>query len=677
MEDYMDNSVKIKLFAFLAATFIASGLQAMGQLTKEEVQNRYIAACKFLTSNTDIPVAEKLLLSIVDQVPALAYKGLFGVAHREYAANPTPMAIQKKIEYALIIINKYGMLEACNDLGRSYEQSGDYSNAKTYFKKAIEHKPEMIQYKLDLARVIARSYSENKELMLAVQYYREAAKQNEPAGIYGLALAYAIGKGTEKNPKSALSLYERIIANPESVYYAHACNDMGLLYEWGALEKKSNILKAYEYFKKSKDAGCVRGKAHIARLILTEKVSYNSEQEKEAAMKQAAEDLKECVAQGDDLALYLYSALLISQGDIERGIQTIVNHYKSKPSSPMPMMIKLQLAIAYQFGLGGLAKDESIANTVFESIKDVTAAYPDRSYYLAQAYIYIMGLSVPQDLERGFKLLEESKLKIDDVFLDIDDLFPHVKKIETEYLQKKEALQRQLIEQQEEEEKAKKLAALADQKTKGKASVKQNASTKNDTKKKDSASSSSVPPSKGGESSKGESSKMGAMRSRERKATDVTKETWNDAFAGRCSDGSHISAITPNDSSGKSTITINDPNRNEQLIVTIDENPYFFFDQVQDSLYDPRIEEGIAADIAARKPDHNFAKMLDYVIQCAGAYVPFCRVTKGQPRDQFIASVTRIDTQTKVETLCQAEYTFYKKDGNWCLYHRLLRPIYR
>lgn len=672
MGDYMDNNVKIRLFAFFAATFIASGLQAMEQLTKAEVQKRYDTACELIMDNTDMPQAEKLLKSIAAQVPTVAYKGLLAVAKREYEANPTREAIKKRIECAVLAI-AHGANDAYNELGVACEEIDDYSNAKIHYKKAILYDPDMIQYKLNLANLIFRINSKDEEVRLAVRYYREAADQNIPAGIYGLALANTTGRGTGKNPSHALSLYERIIANPENEDYVSACNDVGLLYEWGALEKKSNISKAYEYFTKSKNAGCVRGKAHVARLVWAEKVSYNSEQEKDDAIKQAVVDLEACAAQGDDLALYLYSALLINQGDIEQGIQLLVNHYKL--SSSMPVMIKLQMAIAYQLGLGGLAKNQTVANQLFQYIKNATA-YPCRSYYLAQAYIYIMGLSVPQNLELGFKLLEESKLKVDDIFLDTDDLFPNVKKIETEYLQKKEALQQALIAE-EEEEKAKKLAALAEQKTKGKASVKQNASTKNDTKKKDSASSSSVPPSKGGESSKGESSKMGAMRSRERKATDVTKETWNDAFAGRCSDGSHISAITFSDSSGKSTITIDDPNRNEQLIVTIDENPYFFFDQVQDSLYDSRIEEGATADIAAQIPDHNFAKMLDYVIQCAGTYVPFCRARRGQPRDQFLASVTRIDTQTKVETLCQAEYTFYKKDGNWYLYHRLLRPIYR
>ena len=135
---------------------------------------------------------------------------------------------------------------------------------------------------------------------------------------------------------------------------------------------------------------------------------------------------------------------------------------------------------------------------------------------------------------------------------------------------------------------------------------------------------------------------MGAMLNRQRKATDVTADAWNTAFEHRCIDGSRISAITPSDQSGKSTITIDDPMRNAQLIVTIDENPYLFFDQVQDELCDPRIEQRIKDDINAPQNDHDFAKMLDYVIQCTGTLVPFSRSGRRQPNDLLIVYVKHI-----------------------------------
>ena len=189
--------------------------------------------------------------------------------------------------------------------------------------------------------------------------------------------------------------------------------------------------------------------------------------------------------------------------------------------------------------------------------------------------------------------------------------------------------------------------------------------------------SSSVPSSIGGESSA-----MGAKLEQQtpilytppRAIKDVPVSAWE--FWSREGDDSAVTAVNYSNNSKKTTITINDPKHNEQLIVTVNSDPYLHFEDVTDMAYDDYIQKRQQDDRDAGSNHHIFAKTLDYVIQCAGKLVPFLHDgSSDQPRDRLIASVRRINTQTSKETLCRAEYTFYKTGDKSYLYHRLLRPI--
>jgi len=484
---------------------------------------------------------------------------------------------------------------------------------------------------------------------------RTAAAKQANLQNYTTALALATGaKGFSKNPTRALALYNEIIADPNHELYERACNDVGLFYEWGTFGTKPDIAKASQYFKMAKDAASIRGKMHLARLILTDKIPSNEEQK-----KQAENDLKYCATyvNGNDIALYLYSALLINRGDIEQAFDLLTQYYKPNTNLiPITPMVALQLAIGYQDGWGNLPKSPTIAAKYFSEI-DLNQTSPFRSPYLARAYLYIMGLGVEKNLEKGFQLLDESMDKFDDIFLNIDALYPEINKIKDAYIQQKAKHLQELLDLDEKEKAEKeKKASAKHHKSKGKAQPQALAT-----------------PSSIGEPSGGESSRAGALRAQEsrelenkpkqRNIFDISKKDWG--FWEANGDGSRISKI---DRTNRE-ITIDDPARNEQLIVTVDPTPYRHFVDLTELIYHPRLNTQLDTD-------HTFAKMLDYVIQCAGKMGQFVKIGETQPRDQIIAYVKRINNETHIQSHCKAEYTFYKTaDGKQHLYHRLLRPI--
>lgn len=112
-----------------------------------------------------------------------------------------------------------------------------------------------------------------------------------------------------------------------------------------------------------------------------------------------------------------------------------------------------------------------------------------------------------------------------------------------------------------------------------------------------------------------------------------------------------------------------------RALYKVDQKPYHHFNDLRDLTYDPRVERRQQEGTEEEKRDHTFAKILDYVIQCAGKLGQFARDGSDQPKDQLIATVTREDTTTGRQTRCKAEYTFYQSHGKQYLYHRLLRPI--
>jgi len=648
----------MRLFAwFLSIHTLCGAMQPeLPQFSMEEARKKYEEAVELVNNNEDLEKAEKLLLPIRNQIPD-AYMALYNIAALQDSKEQTNETAQKIIDYAKEAANN-GFPQSIGEIGVGYERLQKYAEAREYYEKGLRYDTADMRTHVNLAHLLWEGKGGPANTSLAVRYYQIAAKSGNKDAIFHLALAYASGIGTTPAPREAYKLYSQIIEDPSDENYPDACNDVGFMYENGMIsapQGTTNIAQAVKYFQMAKNAnvqntfGIIKGKANLARLIWTGKIPGDKEQ--------AKKDLQECAENGDTLALYLYSAILLNEGDIEQGFQVLRTAYEGT-NKPSPLMIKLQFALAYQDGWGGLPENKPEANKLFAIIRD-RADDVFRSTFLTRAYLYIMGLGVEKDERKGFQLLEESKKKVDDVFLDTDELFPTLKKIEQEYIQKIAELSRQLLEEEEKEE-AKK------QKKKGKESSQKKSEPSQ--KKEEPLPKPSVVPIP----TAGESSTAAASRRRQRNVFDVSLDEWNNFWA-KNGDGSVISAINRN----KNQIIIDDPTRNEQLIVKVTKNPYHYFDDLTELTYDPRIIKRQQEGSEEGKRNHNFAKILDYVIQCAGILGQFAKDGSDDPKDLLIATVTRVDKTTGRQIPCKAEYTFYKRHGKQYLYHRLLRPIGR
>lgn len=624
-------------------------------LSKTDAEKIYNEAAELADTNTELQRSEALFLSIKDQFP-LAYSALVTVASKQDALEKTHESAIKLLSYAKAAV-EHDFTELTTEIGFAYERLELYNQAREYYEKAISATGSS-QARINLARLLLRGEGGPEDPTLAVRHLQAALKSGNKDAIYDLAAAYAIGNGTLQDPAEAYRLYSQIIENPSDERYPSACNDVGSLYEWGLIKPPKNrtaIQEALKYFTMAKDAtdnpdtfGLIRAKTHIARLIWTGKIDDHDPVKKE----QAKNELKDCANQGDDMALSLYSAILINQGDIDQAIDLLRRFYEGTGKASPPL-IKLQLAIAYQDGWTDISNSATLATDLFQAI--LVNPYTNfRSSFLTRAYMYIMGIGVEKNEQLGFSLLEESKKKHDDIFLDTYALFPQLKKIEEDFYRKQRELTLQLL-QEEEASKVKKQKG----KSKPTASISGPSRQREETPQSQEALTPSIPT---------------VTPAQKPNILDLPIAKWNTVWAP--DDGSAILTVKRSSSSKKITITIIDPSRDEELLVLVDPKPYLDFNNVRDLMYDPRVQKREAEDLAEGKRDHVFARMLDYVIQCAGKLSMFAKDGSDQPKDQIIATVTRVNKRTKRETRCKAEYTFYRdKNGKEHLYHRLLRPI--
>lgn len=152
---------------------------------------------------------------------------------------------------------------------------------------------------------------------------------------------------------------------------------------------------------------------------------------------------------------------------------------------------------------------------------------------------------------------------------------------------------------------------------------------------------------------------------------DTSPDYWN-SFWGQNGDGSRVLSIDKS----KMQVIIEDASRKEKLIVDVNKKPYRKPAEVEDLKYDERINKRINEDRQEGERNHDFATMLDYVIQCTGKMGSYTKDINSPSKDKITLNVTRVNTETNARTRCIAEYTFYKDPkGNNYLYHRLLRPI--
>ncbi len=581
----------------------------------------YNFATMLIAGNNSLPEAERMLLQVRDRIPD-AYNRLADLAIKENDKD-------KKLRYMSEAV-AHGFLEQNYNLGFEYQENKDYRRARKYYLVAIDmHTAYEDDAMSNLAKLLNEGKGGPKDVKTAVEYYQKLASKNNPLGIYNLAVEFF--KGNEVIPQDlqkAHDLFLRVINLPAEKHirsfhnYELACIGLGLLAEKGFNDHKPNIVKAREYFEKANSA---RGKAHIARLIWTKKIVGDT---------QAAKGSLKELAKIDYLAAFLYSTILITQGEQQEGIR-ILEQAEANKIDILPIGL-LQLAIAYHYGFG-VEKDEAKAQEYFKKIYNDTDN-TQRSVILTRGYMRLFGIGVNKNENEGFKLIEESKNKFDDIYLDTDELFPAIKKI------KAERAEQQLL-QEEEKKKTK------SKKGKEKATLEEPALV-----------------------TQGESSSQFAKVPEQDPFAITTKE-WNNNF--KVDDGSSVSKIDPINK----IFVIEDPQQDEELIVKAKADLNRNYAEIKGLRYHERILKRQGQGKKAMKlakstiEHHTFAQMLDYVIQYVGELVPFMKDGSSEAEDELIAEVTRKNLTTGAEQNCRAEYTFGEKDGEPYVYHRLLRPI--
>ncbi len=518
-------------------------------------------------------------------------------------------------------------------IARAYEKKKNYKKTQEYLEKTIASGSTYINTaRVELAVLLFQGKGGPKDIYRAQKYLQDAANDNSLQGKFNLAMSYVNGpKELPKDPETAYKILSEVIKIPiqnieksEMEYYFEAYAQLGLIIEKGFKGYKPDPARAYSYFKKLQELGNGMGTVHCARLIISKKVPGD--------INSAKADLKKLADDGMPFAKFIYSSILISEGQQDEGIRLLDDSYtRNQQILPVGM---LQLAIAYHYGIG-VEKDEQKTLELLEKINND----PDdrwRSLFLARAYMRFLGLGVKKDIKKVNELLEKANEKSDDVYLDTYQLFPSLKSLIEEQAQK--------LLKEEELEKSKK-------KGKKKAVIEQEE------------------PILAGESSTASTSGQEAQESF------ITIAEWKKIFKAS-DDGSFVSAIDP----VLKMITIQDPQRHEELIVYAAENRFRDLSEIEYLKIATwaLIRQGIKkpkkiehAPTASQEYNHSFADMLDYAIQYAGQLVPWVKAGSADPEDQLTVDVIRKNTKTGKELSCRAEYTF----GQNGVYHRLLRPL--
>lgn len=602
----------------------------IGVASKGDAQMQYLLGLYYLnglipTHQKDYLQAEKWLLLARKNDYLPAYTMLVDLAMEQDN-------FEKWISYGREAAQR-GFLEQNYNVGIAYKNQKKYKKAQEFFEETIkdlqpyQDNPNFKWVReaalVELANLLKKGQLGFKDTKKAMDIFKELASSNNIQALYFLALAYLYGNEViQKNPRTAESLLLKIEQSTiqrigtDKIFYLQALNVLGWMFENGLAHNKPDLNKAIEYYEKEYDYA---GKFHIARLILAGKIKGNSDQ---------AKKILESASEGDNpntLAAFLYGTILISEGEQERGL-LYLEKVSQKKDDTQPIAY-LQLGIAYHYGFG-VEQNEAKAREYFQKIlNDPDSSY--RSLLLARGYMYLFGLGgLKKDITKGLALINESENKIDDVYFETAKLLPAIGKLRAEQAA---LMQKELIGD-EPEKKIKKKKKRAPQPT---------------------------------------------LPVLEEIAEDApfqtTEKEWNEYFG--VDDGSYVSLI---DKKNKVFI-ITDPKRDQQLIVKFETLPDRDLTDIAALKYHKRILERQGHTKRrlkhTTKYNHDFAEMLDYVIQYLGESVPFAKDGSDKHDDQLIATVIRKDLKTGKEVINKAEYTFGQKGDDVYVYHRLLRPI--
>lgn len=237
-----------------------------------------------------------------------------------------------------------GDIEATAELGWRNFNKGDFEKAYALFKKAAE------KNNAKGLTGLGRYYTHIGKYGESFKYFEAAAEQGYTIAIFNLGVAYANGDGCEQDDKKAFTLFEEAAKKG----YSLAQRTVGAYYLDGVgtvVDKK----KGFMWFKKAAEQNDAR----------------------------AFWNLGKCYLDGEG-----------TEKDEAKAIE-----YYQKSASAGDMYGQAELALAYQFGQGGLKEDPKKAFELYQ----LSATQGLASAQSLLAYCYENGVGTKKDKKKAFE----------------------------------------------------------------------------------------------------------------------------------------------------------------------------------------------------------------------------------------------------------------------------------
>ena len=173
----------------------------------------------------------------------------------------------------------------------------DYSKAISYYQKAAEQ--NYANAETNLGYLYEKGLGVNADRKKALDYYLEAGKDGDPNGyamagtmyyttknfskafeyfskaadagnvnaIMNLGIMYENGEYVERNGRTAISYFERVLQNEQVNHIANF--NLGYLYYEGCFGVAKDYRMAYKYFEKSAEKGFANAQYYVGYMLMT------------------------------------------------------------------------------------------------------------------------------------------------------------------------------------------------------------------------------------------------------------------------------------------------------------------------------------------------------------------------------------------------------------------------
>ncbi|MGH1600611.1 tetratricopeptide repeat protein [Campylobacter majalis] len=154
---------------------------------------------------------------------------------------------------------EFGDSNACNDLGATYEQIGEYENAMKFYTRACDNSIEIGC--ANMGMMYEKGLGVSKNPAKALDIYKTSCNNGGALGCYNLATAYRKGEIVAQDYAIAHSAYTSACEKED----VPSCANIGSMYELGQGVQKDEV-KAYNIYKVACFRGFNKACPHMKRL---------------------------------------------------------------------------------------------------------------------------------------------------------------------------------------------------------------------------------------------------------------------------------------------------------------------------------------------------------------------------------------------------------------------------